>query len=259
MNIKYMHTSVQTPLITRLESASLTRVCIDAIREAILTGKYAEGDQLPSEAELGKMLGVSRTTLREALRTIEEQGLIVRRRGLGTFVAGLPIAKDLSLNFGITKMIKEAGHIPGTKGVKIYKEAVSPSMAVDLKIKEDSTIIVVERVRTQDGQPIAWSVNTIPLERVGENALGEFKPETESLYEYYASTLKINIVYGNAELLPIAATTQLATILEVRKGCPLMRITQIDYDTGSYPILHSVDYHIPGSSKFIIKRKGPNW
>lgn len=254
-----MNAPVQTPLITRLESASLTRVCIDAIREAILTGKYAEGSQLPSEAELGKMLGVSRTTLREALRAVEGQGLIVRRRGLGTFVAGLPIVKDLSLNFGITKMIEEAGHTPGTKGIKIRRESVSPSMAADLEIEEGSTVIVVERVRTQDGKPIVWSVNTIPLERVGKNDLEDFKPETESLYEYYASTLKMNIAYGNAELLPVAATAQLAAILEVRKGFPLMRITQTDYDANNRPILHSVDYHIPGSYKFIVKRKGPNW
>jgi GntR family transcriptional regulator len=254
-----MSSSVQTPLITRLESASLTRVCIDAIREAILTGQYAEGSQLPSEAELGKMLGVSRTTLREALRALEGQGLIVRRRGLGTFVSGLPIIKDLSLNFGITKMIEDAGHTPGTKGIKIRRETASPSIAADLELDEGSAVIVVERVRTQDGKPIVWSVNTIPLARIGKNALEDFKPETESLYEYYASTLKIGIAYGNAELLPVSATAQLAAILEVRKGFPLMRITQTDYDANNRPILHSVDYHIPGSYKFIVKRKGPNW
>ena len=91
-----------------------TELVAEQIREAIMSGKLAPGAQLPPETELVEMLGVSRGTLRESLRMLEEQGLIIRRRGKGTFVRARPILKNLSVNYGITDMILSAGYIPGT-------------------------------------------------------------------------------------------------------------------------------------------------
>ncbi len=241
----------------RPKYATLTSSTASAIRTAIESGKFPPYSKLPSEAELGAMLGVSRTTIREALRTLEEQGLIVRRRGLGTFVTKVPVIKDLSLNFGITKMIKSAGHIPGTKFANISQKTASASMAEALGIPTSSTVLVVDRVRTEEDKPIVWSVNTIPLDLVGENALDQFQVETQSIYDYYANTLKIFITRGVAELNPVVANTIIANRLEVPRGTPIMQLSQIDYDTNGRPVLHSLDHHLIEPYKFIINRKGP--
>ena len=237
--------------------ATLTSSTTDAIRTAIESGKFPPYSKLPSEAELGTMLGVSRTTIREALRTLEERGLIVRRRGLGTFVTKVPIIKDLSLNFGITKMIQSAGHAPGTKFAKITQKPASAPMAEALGISTGDTVIIVDRVRTEEDKPIVWSVNTLPFDLVGGDALKQFQVETQSIYDYYANKLKIFITRGVAELNPVVANTMIANRLEVPRGTPIMQLSQVDYDAKGRPVLHSLDHHLTEPYKFIINRKGP--
>ena len=89
------------PPISRPTHTTLTDQTVLAIQEAIKQGKFPPGSQLPPEMELLQMMGISRTTLREALRILEEQRFIRKRRGLGTFVMERAIVKDMSENFGI--------------------------------------------------------------------------------------------------------------------------------------------------------------
>jgi GntR family transcriptional regulator len=106
----------------RSERKTLTAVAQHELRQAITGGTYRPGSQLPTEAELCEMLGVSRTVVREALRVLEDDGLVARRHGVGTFVRNHPILKNLNFNFGITEMIESAGLKSGTSHLGIYKE-----------------------------------------------------------------------------------------------------------------------------------------
>src|SRR6187431_3320754 len=103
----------------RSERKMLTEIAEQSLRQAIEQGKFGPGSQLPTEAELCQMLGVSRTVVREALRVLEEDGLVARRHGVGTFVRDHPILKNLNFNFGITEMINSAGLGPGTSDLSI--------------------------------------------------------------------------------------------------------------------------------------------
>src|SRR3990170_4253215 len=140
--------------ISHPSHATLTDQTVLAIQEAIKQGKFPAGSQLPSEMELLQMLGVSRTTLREALRILEEQRLIRKRRGLGTFVLERAIIKDMSQNFGITEMISQAGYTPGTRDFNIYLEPASKTVAGKLSISSESTLVVIDRVRTANDTPV---------------------------------------------------------------------------------------------------------
>lgn len=88
---------------------------IDHIKEKIKDGAYKERQKLPSEFDLAKELGVSRATLREALRILEEENVVIRRHGVGTFVNAKPLfsfrIEQLS---SITDMISSVGKTPGT-------------------------------------------------------------------------------------------------------------------------------------------------
>src|SRR5512141_2509244 len=134
--------------IGRPTHTTLTDQTVLALQEAIKQGKFPAGSQLPPEMELLQMMGISRTTLREALRILEEQRFIRKRRGLGTFVMERAIIKDMSQNFGITEMISQAGYIPGTRDFKIYVEKASKVLAEKLTIPDESGVVVIERVRT---------------------------------------------------------------------------------------------------------------
>src|SRR5438874_12036079 len=81
----------------------------------IAEAKIGPGRQLPPEPQLAGELGVSRPTLREALRSLQDEGLVTRNRGAGTFVSHRPrVRSNLDVNFGVTDAIREAGMRPGT-------------------------------------------------------------------------------------------------------------------------------------------------
>ncbi len=238
---------------------TLTSATADALRDAIQQGTYAPGSQLPPELDLIAMLGVSRTTLREALRTLEEQGFIRRRRGLGTYVCERSIVKDLSINFGISEMITQAGLISGAQESLIRRDKASAAAAAALQIAEGADVVIVDRVRTASGRSVVWSLDILSAPRLGGEVLEALHVETQSLYQYLDEQLHIRIVRGVASLSPVSATPDMADKLNVRRGTPLLRITQTDYDAADRPILYSIEYHLPDAFVFVINRRGPQW
>ena len=115
------------------ERKTLTEIAAKELRQAITGGTFRPGSQLPTEAELCEMLGVSRTVVREALRVLEDDGLVARRHGVGTFVRNHPILKNLNFNFGITEMIESAGLKSGTSHLAVQKETADEEKAEQLQ------------------------------------------------------------------------------------------------------------------------------
>jgi len=237
---------------------TLTNVTAETLREAIEQGRYPAGSQLPPELELISMLGISRTTLREALRALEEQRLIVRKRGLGTFVRERSILKDLSINFGITEMIRQAGMTPGSWDAELRTEKASPVVAQALKIPVDSLVVVVERVRTANERAVVWSRDIIPESVLGEFAIDTMRLNSMSLYQYLEERLDLHITHGEAILRPTVASGEMAAKLNVRIGTPLMHVAQTDYNPEDRPVLHSIEYHLPDAFVFVVNRRGPH-
>ncbi|QJC88697.1 Putative transcriptional regulator (GntR family) [Bacillus subtilis] len=100
---------------TKADNRHLYLKVIERIKEDIKNGIYTEKEKLPSEFELSKKLGVSRATLREALRILEEEHVIIRRHGVGTFVHSKPLfLSGIEQLNSVTKMIEQANLTPGT-------------------------------------------------------------------------------------------------------------------------------------------------
>lgn len=235
---------------------SLTETCADAIAEAIAAGAYAPGARLPAEAQMAGNLGVSRATLRDALRQLQDRGLIVRRHGQGTFVAMRPIRKDLNRNFGITAMIRSGGYRPGTRGLAFRDEAADRDLAQSLGLTPGDRVTVVERVRLADGRPVVWSRDAIPREFFDVADADALSGEA-SLYSLLYKLHQVTVYRGVAELSPMAATASLAKQLDVRRGAPLLCIKQVDYDGKGTPVVFSAEYHVSDWISFTLERLGP--
>ena len=245
------------PTINRLSHATLTDKTVMALQDAIKQGKFLPGSQLPPEMELLQMLGISRTTLREALRILEEQRLIRKRRGLGTFVLDRTIVKDMSQNFGITEMISEAGYTSGTRDFEIYEEPASQTIAEKLDIAINSVLVVIDRVRTANDTPVVWTRDVMPKEYLHGWTPTTSELDGFSLYdclERYAST---RIVNGIASFSPVQANREIAEKLKVQRNSLLLLIEQVDHDQNQRPVLYSLEYHLTDKFNFIIQRKGP--
>jgi GntR family transcriptional regulator len=236
---------------------SLTQSCADAITAAITAGDYPPGAQLPAEAQMATNLGVSRPTLRDALRQLQDRGLIIRRHGRGTFVAKPPIRKDLNRNFGITAMIRSGGYRPGTRGLEVRREAAGRELAPSLGLAPGDLVTVVERVRLADDRPVVWSRDVIPRRFLDVADAEAMSGDDASLYGLLYKLHQVTVYRGVAELSPKSATAALATRLQVRRGAPLLYIRQVDYDGGGTPVLCSVEYHVSDWISFTLERVGP--
>jgi Transcriptional regulators len=241
----------------RSERKTLTEVAQQELRQAITGGTFRPGTQLPTEAELCEMLGVSRTVVREALRMLEDDGLVARRHGVGTFVRNHPILKNLNFNFGITEMIESAGLKSGTSHLAIQKENAEPEKAEQLRVPLGTPLITVERVRTADGRPVVYSLDTLS-EALIQRA--EFDPQlllSESIYHILQNSLGEVIEYGIARLLPVAAPQHVAEKLGLPPNALTLYIVQTDYTSGDEPVVYSCEYHLPDAFDFVVWRRGP--
>src|SRR6266550_2256582 len=133
------------PMKTRARPRSVS--VRDQITDRIDRGVLAAGTRLPSEPALASELGVSRATLREALRALESEGLVRRMWGAGTFVAdSRRVANSLDLNFGVTDAIRSAGMEAGIAHATHSMEPATVSEAERLVLHPGSDVLVVERV-----------------------------------------------------------------------------------------------------------------
>src|ERR1041384_5627539 len=241
----------------RSERKTLTDIAEQELRHAIAQGTFRPGTQLPTEAELCEMLGVSRTVVREALRVLEEDGLVARRHGVGTFVRDHPILENLNFNFGITEMIESAGLTAGTSHLAVHRETADQEKAEQLRVPLGTPLITVERVRTADGRPVVYSLDTLAqplLQGV------EFNPQlllTQSMYSILQVPLGRVIEYGNARILPMQAPDFVAQKLELSPNALTLYIVQTDYSPDDEPLLYSREYHLPDAFDFLVWRRGP--
>src|SRR6266511_6162624 len=151
----------------RLRSISVQ----DELRQRIDQGNLPAGARLPSEPDLAAELGVSRATLREALRALEDEGLLRRRQGSGTYVADRPrMANSLDVNFGVTEAINAAGMRAGIVDPRHWTEPASVGEATRLELEPGQDVLVVERVRTAEGRPVVLSRDVVPASLVGDRA-----------------------------------------------------------------------------------------
>ncbi len=242
----------------RSSRKTLTDAVQEELRQAIFSGAYTPGSQLPTEAELGEMLGASRTVVREALRILEEDGLIFRRHGVGTFVRKHPILKNLNVNYGITDMIQLAGLEPGTTLLAVHEDTADEETAGQLNVPLGTPLFSIERVRTADGKPVVYSLDTFAVTLLRGT---EFDPNSllsESVYQILESRYGYTIDYGVARILPAQASEAIARHLDLEPGSLVLYLVQTDYSALDEPLLYSREYHLPDAFDFMIWRRGPN-
>lgn len=224
------------------------------LQSRISDGVYPSGSRLPSEPDLALQLGVSRPTLREALRVLARDGWLVRRHGSGTFVANrTPVPNSIEVNFGVSELIRSAGKVPGTSHLSYRIEQASGEIAERLGLFEGTPVEVLTRVRLADGAPVVHSVDYVPQHILPAGALVD---PAVSLYELLASAGH-PVLQGVAHLRAVLATTSLAKELGVARGAALMRIDQVDSDETSTAMVYSIEHHRPEAFDVVVRRHGP--
>ena len=245
------------------EARLLPRLAVEQLRAMIHNGDLPPGSQLPSEPELAKALNISRSTLRAALSYLENEGTVIRRRGVGTFVTDQrSLYNNLNINWGMTQIIKATGAVPGTSEMQFDVQPASRRLEKSLKIPLDTPVIIIERVRTADEKPVSISVDHIAVSRLASTAsidesierFRSFLETHQSIYDYVEQELNRAIGHATAWVRPMIADTNIAGSLEVPLHSPILYLEQIDYDTEGNPLLLTDEYFAGDSFIFSIHR-----
>lgn len=238
-----------------------SRPRLHAAREELLEWVASErirpGSQLPPEPQLASKLGVSRATLRDALGSLEDEGLVTRTRGSGTFLAHRPRARNnLDVNFGVSEAIRAAGMEPGYEDSVTRIERAGEE-ADRLDLGPDDEVVIVERVRTADGRRVVFSLDVLPATLLAERPDVFPRLGRDSLYDTMERELGIVIHHGVASFTPVKATASIARKLHITGGTSLLSLDQVDYDEEGRPVLSSHEYHLADAFEFILIRRGP--
>jgi len=236
----------------RADNRHLYLQVIDKIKQNIEKGIFKEKERLPSEFDLSKQLGVSRATLREALRILEEENIIVRRHGVGTFVNTKPtfLSRIEQLN-SITHMIEQAGMKAGTIFLSSQIQELSENDLTRFACGEDEQILFVERVRTANGEPVVYCMDKVPQKILPEN----FEYKQESLLEILEKQAGKHISYAVANIEPLGYHEKVSPILQCEPETALLVLKQMHYDQHDEPILYSINYFKADQFSFQVLRK----
>jgi GntR family transcriptional regulator len=235
---------------------------ISNLRRAIQEGAFSAQGELPTEPDLARQLGVSRGTLRQAMGVLEQEGLLSRRQGLGTFVVQhtARLRNVLNNNYGVTDLIRDTGGKPGTTRLEVARSTAQGLIAERLGVSDGEALVVIERVRTDDEVPVAFTVDYLPVGHLeGRNLrvddLAQVLRHRGSLYAYLREAGLV-VDGAVADLRAMVADRRLATALQLKVGSPVLFLGQTDYGAGGVVVLYSEEY-LPAHMTIQVWRKGP--
>jgi GntR family transcriptional regulator len=228
----------------------------DRIWALIQEEHYRTGEQLPSEQTLAARFGVSRATLREALKILEEERLILCRHGVGRFVASGPsgVLSDAITNLkSVTEMARDLAIPVSTQVVSLREELPDSVVRTRLSLEAGLAVVVLERVRLAQGQPVIYSIDTFPRNIVvGELRAEEFAGSLLSVMEGRWNT---TLAYSKAVISAVLMDAGLSQRIGVPDCMPWILLEQINYDAQDHPVLYSRDYHRGDKFQFHVLRR----
>ncbi|MCH4825042.1 MAG: GntR family transcriptional regulator [Planococcus sp. (in: firmicutes)] len=226
---------------------------IDRMKQDIAAGVYKEKEKLPSEFELSKTLGVSRATLREALRLLEEDNTIIRRHGVGTFVNSKPLfSSGIEQLTSVSDMIRQAGMEPGAIYLSTSEGLSSEEDIKRFHCKADDTIITIERVRTANSDPVVYCIDKVPSAYLPTDFL---KRTESSIFKAIEESGDIHISYAVTFIDPTGYHDDASPILECEPETALLVLKQLHYDEDDRLVLYSKNYFRADKFSFHVVRK----
>jgi GntR family transcriptional regulator len=206
-----------------------------AVESCIESGKLKPGDRVWSERELASKFRVSLMTARHALKELEREGRVERRRGAGTFVALPKIHFNKLVSF--SEQVAAKGLVSHSRLLEASRGHVDEEIAACIGLPADAELLKLVRLRQADGRPFAIETCYASAEQFP--ALLEQPLDRWSLFHTFEHQFGIPLGYADEEVDATAADARTASLLELPRGAPLLRIRQILYSKSGAPIAYT--------------------
>jgi GntR family transcriptional regulator len=198
------------------------------IEEMIKNKQLVTGDILPSEAELQQVLGISRSTIRIAFQNLEDKGLILRRRGRGTFVAE-KLKRNLDNLYSFTADMVQLGRVP-TSRVILFERISCGVYAGQFNLPERESLFEIHRIRLADNIPVLLEKTLVPVKFCPE--LTPRMLEKELLYHILNDQNQVAIESAVESYEPVNMTKREMELLEIRANPCAFSIRRVAYTAG---------------------------
>ncbi|OPH50639.1 hypothetical protein BC351_08165 [Paenibacillus ferrarius] len=214
----------------------------DELDKQIEQGELHVGYKFPSEPEMANKFGVSRETFRAAIKKLEEEGKLRVQHGVGTFVIRQleQIPSNLARLQSTSEMLKIAGHQEGDQQQSVHNAACTEEWAQFLNIQQGDPVVILERVRTANEEPVMSSFYILPRAIVGnkfeETAFGG------SLFKFLEQELNIFVKRSHTELMVPLQTDPRVQSLMLHPNTTVLLMKQTHYDENNFPIFYANDY-----------------
>jgi len=233
------------------QSKTLRTQLLYAMRE----GEYAQGERLPRESLLAEKMGISRTQLRDVLASLEREGFITRRHGVGTIinrhVLNTHTRMDIEVEF--LDMIRQSGAVPAVTDVQVLEDTADASTASRLGIEEGTPVLRVSRLCTADGKPAIYCEDV--LEKALVNAPYTMEDLQKPIFHFLQQICGIYAYLDLTDLKPVIADAELAQKLQIPVGSPLLFMDEVDYNIDGKPVFCSREYFVDGIFRHTVLRK----
>ena len=250
--LRSMNNSRGSFQIDRREKVPLYHQIGQNIRALIDDQKLQVGDAVPSEWDLSKVYGVSRLTVRHALDELVREGLLMRRHGVGTFVADPRIARITPSKLSFTHKMRQIGLTPGSFTVSLKVIPALPHLASLLGLKEGDLVIELIRVRLADGEPIMLEAAYLSQSRFPDLTADNL-PTGSSLYEFLSAHYQTTVAAVEQTLEPTRLRPDEAELLKSEPDSPAILNELVAFAQDGSPIEFSRSVTRGNKCKFYFR------
>ncbi len=230
-----------------VRGVSLAQQTQEILTERIKNGSYPSHSQIPAENELATEFNVSRATIRTAISTLVERGLLVRRHGVGTFVSqrsGLSNPLNEAVDFN--HLIANNGFTPGVQHINPQLLLPAPDIAKALHLDSNQLVLQEYKIFTADNQPVIYCINIMPTWMFDDVLVQEIvtHPEiTEPLYDFLERRANQEVEYFIAKIW-----ADIGQNCEFPNGAlaptlPVLVIEEVAHNPQEIPLWYSLEYY----------------
>ncbi|WP_020574675.1 GntR family transcriptional regulator [Actinopolymorpha alba] len=233
---------------TETGSGTAAQLAYSQLADALRRGVYGNGTRLPGERDLAAHLGVSRTTLRQALGRLADEGQLERSSQRGWFVPRRVVGEPPSVLQSFSEMARARGLRPSSHILARSTRPATFDEADRLRIAPSSTVLEIHRVRGMDAVPVCVDTTVLVAARVG--GLVDADLEDRSLYEALEAVCGVVVARSSYAVQARAADRRSARLLQVAEGSPVLVGQEVTYDSAEVPVLTSTTVYRGDAYRF---------
>lgn len=219
-------------------------------------GSFQPGAQLPSEADLAAQLGISRPTLREALLNLEQEGVVLRKHGVGTFVSpgyGRQLQSGLEHLDSILELAARQGMQLGFDALEIQEEPADADLADRLQLPAGTLLTSIRRVIVVEQTPVAYMMDVVPSAILSPADVDD--TFNGSVLDLLRQLPGMQASQAVADIVALGADAFLAGKLELEPGQAVLQLEELLLDETGTPVEFSRNYFVPEFFRFHVVRR----